>query len=100
LDLCFHGIFQTKNKAGEIGSSAMPHKVNPIDLKTRNLGNCKCHFEHLSAKLPLSRLQRDLTDSTVLRNIGVPMGHTLIGFESTLKGLNKLLLNEPNSTKI
>jgi adenylosuccinate lyase len=100
LDLCFHGIFQTKIKKGEIGSSAMPHKVNPIDFENSEFRDCKCYFEHLSAKLPLSRLQRDLTDSTVLRNIGVPMGHTLIGFESTLKGLNKLLLNEPNSTKI
>jgi adenylosuccinate lyase len=75
----------------------MPHKVNPIDFENSegNLGIANAIFEHLSAKLPLSRLQRDLTDSTVLRNIGVPMGHTLIGFESTLKGLNKLLLNEP-----
>jgi adenylosuccinate lyase len=88
--------FKQKIKAGEIGSSAMPHKVNPIDFENSegNLGIANAIFEHLSAKLPLSRLQRDLTDSTVLRNIGVPMGHTLIAFESTLKGLNKLLLNE------
>jgi adenylosuccinate lyase len=74
----------------------MPHKVNPIDFENSegNLGIANAIFEHLSAKLPLSRLQRDLTDSTVLRNIGVPMGHTLIAFEATLKGLNKLLLNE------
>ncbi len=89
--------FKQKIKAGEIGSSAMPHKVNPIDFENSegNLGIANAIFEHLSAKLPVSRLQRDLTDSTVLRNIGVPMGHTLIAFEATLKGLNKLLLNEP-----
>ncbi|WP_395056262.1 adenylosuccinate lyase [Flavobacterium sp.] len=89
--------FKQKIKAGEIGSSAMPHKVNPIDFENSegNLGIANAIFEHLSAKLPLSRLQRDLTDSTVLRNVGVPMGHTLIAFEATLKGLNKLLLNEP-----
>lgn len=89
--------FKQKIKAGEIGSSAMPHKVNPIDFENSegNLGMANAIFEHLSAKLPLSRLQRDLTDSTVLRNIGVPIGHTLIAFEATLKGLNKLLLNEP-----
>ena len=89
--------FKQKIKAGEIGSSAMPHKVNPIDFENSegNLGIANAIFEHLSAKLPLSRLQRDLTDSTVLRNIGVPLGHTLIAFEATLKGLNKLLLNEP-----
>ena len=88
--------FKQKIKEGEIGSSAMPHKVNPIDFENSegNLGMANALFEHLSAKLPLSRLQRDLTDSTVLRNIGVPIGHTLIGFEATLKGLNKLLLNE------
>ncbi|MFV5697664.1 adenylosuccinate lyase [Flavobacterium sp. ZT3R17] len=88
--------FKQKIKAGEIGSSAMPHKVNPIDFENSegNLGIANAIFEHLSAKLPLSRLQRDLTDSTVLRNIGVPMGHTIIAFEATLKGLNKLLLNE------
>jgi len=88
--------FKQKIKEGEIGSSAMPHKVNPIDFENSegNLGMANAIFEHLAAKLPLSRLQRDLTDSTVLRNIGVPIGHTLIGFESTLKGLNKLLLNE------
>jgi adenylosuccinate lyase len=88
--------FKQKIKAGEIGSSAMPHKVNPIDFENSegNLGIANAVFEHLSAKLPLSRLQRDLTDSTVLRNIGVPIGHTLIAFEATLKGLNKLLLNE------
>ena len=89
--------FKQKIKAGEIGSSAMPHKVNPIDFENSegNLGIANAIFEHLSAKLPISRLQRDLTDSTVLRNIGVPIGHTLIAFEATLKGLNKLLLNEP-----
>ena len=88
--------FKQKIKAGEVGSSAMPHKVNPIDFENSegNLGIANAVFEHLSAKLPLSRLQRDLTDSTVLRNVGVPFGHTLIGFKSTLKGLDKLLLNE------
>jgi adenylosuccinate lyase len=88
--------FKQKIKAGEIGSSAMPHKVNPIDFENSegNLGIANAIFEHLSAKLPVSRLQRDLTDSTVLRNIGVPFGHTLIAFEATLKGLDKLLLNE------
>ncbi len=87
--------FKQKIKADEIGSSAMPHKVNPIDFENSegNLGIANAIFEHLSAKLPLSRLQRDLTDSTVLRNIGVPIGHTLIGFEATLKGLDKLVLN-------
>ncbi|MBW3519294.1 adenylosuccinate lyase [Flavobacterium sp. NKUCC04_CG] len=87
--------FKQKIKAGEIGSSAMPHKVNPIDFENSegNLGIANAIFEHLSAKLPVSRLQRDLTDSTVLRNIGVPFGHTLIAFEATLKGLDKLLLN-------
>jgi len=89
--------FKQKIKAGEVGSSAMPHKVNPIDFENSegNLGIANAIFEHLSAKLPISRLQRDLTDSTVLRNVGVPFGHTLIGFKSTLKGLEKLLLNEP-----
>ncbi len=88
--------FKQKIKKGEVGSSAMPHKVNPIDFENSegNLGIANAIFEHLSAKLPISRLQRDLTDSTVLRNVGVPYGHTLIGFKSTLKGLNKLLLNE------
>lgn len=88
--------FKQKIKKGEIGSSAMPHKVNPIDFENSegNLGIANAIFEHLSAKLPISRLQRDLTDSTVLRNIGVPLGHTIIGFQSTLKGLDKLLLNE------
>jgi adenylosuccinate lyase len=88
--------FKQKIKKGEVGSSAMPHKVNPIDFENSegNLGIANALFEHLSAKLPVSRLQRDLTDSTVLRNIGVPFGHTLIAFQSTLKGLNKLLLNE------
>ena len=87
--------FKQKIKAGEVGSSAMPHKVNPIDFENSegNLGLANAIFEHLSAKLPVSRLQRDLTDSTVLRNIGVPFGHTIIAFTSTLKGLNKLLLN-------
>lgn len=88
--------FKQKIKAGEVGSSAMPHKVNPIDFENSegNLGIANAVFEHLSAKLPVSRLQRDLTDSTVLRNVGVPFGHTIIAFEATLKGLNKLLLNE------
>lgn len=88
--------FKQKIKAGEVGSSAMPHKVNPIDFENSegNLGIANAIFEHLSAKLPISRLQRDLTDSTVLRNVGVPFGHTLIGFKATLKGLDKLLLNE------
>ncbi|MFL1012958.1 adenylosuccinate lyase [Flavisericum labens] len=88
--------FKQKIKKGEVGSSAMPHKVNPIDFENSegNLGIANAVFEHLSAKLPISRLQRDLTDSTVLRNVGVPFGHTIIGFKSTLKGLNKLLLNE------
>ncbi|MBT8295546.1 MAG: adenylosuccinate lyase [Gramella sp.] len=88
--------FKQKIKKGEIGSSAMPHKVNPIDFENSegNLGIANALFEHLSAKLPVSRLQRDLTDSTVLRNIGVPVGHTIIAFKSTLKGLNKLLLND------
>jgi len=88
--------FGQKIKKGEIGSSAMPHKVNPIDFENSegNLGIANAFFEHLSAKLPISRLQRDLTDSTVLRNIGVPIAHTIIAFKSTLKGLNKLILNE------
>lgn len=87
--------FKQKIKAGEIGSSAMPHKVNPIDFENSegNLGIANALFEHLAAKLPISRLQRDLTDSTVLRNIGVPVAHTLIAIKSTIKGLNKLLLN-------
>jgi adenylosuccinate lyase len=88
--------FKQKIKKGEIGSSAMPHKVNPIDFENSegNLGIANAIFEHLSRKLPVSRMQRDLTDSTVLRNVGVPFGHTLIAFASTLKGLHKLLLNE------
>lgn len=88
--------FKQKIKEGEIGSSAMPHKVNPIDFENSegNLGVANALFEHLAAKLPISRLQRDLTDSTVLRNIGVPFGHTILAFKSTTKGLNKLLLNE------
>lgn len=88
--------FKQKIKEGEVGSSAMPHKVNPIDFENSegNLGIANAIFEHLSAKLPISRLQRDLTDSTVLRNVGVPFGHTLIGFKSTLTGLDKLVLNE------
>ena len=88
--------FKQKIKEGEIGSSAMPHKVNPIDFENAegNLGIANALFEHLSAKLPVSRLQRDLTDSTVLRNIGVPIAHSYIAFQSVLKGLNKLLLNE------
>lgn len=88
--------FKQKIKAGEVGSSAMPHKVNPIDFENAegNLGMANAILVHLSTKLPISRLQRDLTDSTVLRNIGVPMAHIEIAFKSLLKGLNKLLLNE------
>jgi adenylosuccinate lyase len=87
--------FRQKIRKGEIGSSAMPHKVNPIDFENGegNLGYANAIFEHLSMKLPVSRLQRDLTDSTVLRNVGVPIGHTLIAFNSLLKGLNKLIVN-------
>lgn len=88
--------FKQKIKAGEVGSSAMPHKVNPIDFENAegNFGVANALFEHLSAKLPISRLQRDLTDSTVLRNIGVPIGHTLIGLKSLVKGIGKLELNQ------
>jgi adenylosuccinate lyase len=88
--------FKQKIKAGEVGSSAMPHKVNPIDYENSegNLGMANAVLQFLAAKLPISRLQRDLTDSTVLRNVGVPMGHALIAFQSTLKGLRKLILNE------
>ena len=88
--------FKQKIKAGEVGSSAMPHKVNPIDFENSegNLGVANAVLEHLSSKLPVSRLQRDLTDSTVLRNVGVPFGHIVIAVQSSLKGLRKLLLNE------
>tara|TARA_B100000809_G_C15080910_1_gene509623 strand:- start:237 stop:1586 length:1350 start_codon:yes stop_codon:yes gene_type:complete len=88
--------FKQKLKEGEIGSSAMPHKVNPIDFENSegNIGLANAIFEHLSSKLPVSRLQRDLTDSTVLRNVGSPFAHTMIAFNSTMKGLSKLLLNE------
>lgn len=88
--------FKQKIKAGEVGSSAMPHKVNPIDFENSegNLGIANAILQHLATKLPVSRLQRDLTDSTVLRNVGVPMGHMIIALQSTLKGLRKLLLNE------
>jgi adenylosuccinate lyase len=87
--------FRQKIKKGEIGSSAMPHKINPIDFENGegNLGYANAIFEHLSMKLPISRLQRDLTDSTVIRNIGVPIGHSLIAFNSLLKGMNKLIVN-------
>ncbi len=103
LDLCRDawayvsmGYFRQKVEAGEVGSSAMPHKVNPIDFENAegNLGIANALFGHLSAKLPVSRLQRDLTDSTVLRNIGVPLAHTLIAFKSILKGLDKLQINQ------
>jgi len=88
--------FKQKIKAGEVGSSAMPHKVNPIDFENAegNLGVANALFEHLAAKLPISRLQRDLTDSTVLRNLGVPFAHSLIAYKSLLKGFSKLILNE------
>lgn len=88
--------FKQKIKAGEVGSSAMPHKVNPIDYENSegNLGMANAVLQFLAAKLPVSRLQRDLTDSTVLRNVGVPFGHGVIAIKSTLKGLRKLILNE------
>jgi adenylosuccinate lyase len=88
--------FKQKIKKGEVGSSTMPHKVNPIDFENSegNIGIANAAFEHLSRKLPVSRLQRDLTDSTVTRNIGVPFAHTLIAVSSTLRGLDKLLLNK------
>jgi adenylosuccinate lyase len=88
--------FKQKIKAGEVGSSAMPHKVNPIDFENAegNLGIANALYEHLAAKLPISRLQRDLTDSTVLRNIGVPIGHTLLALKSLEKGIGKLELNK------
>ena len=93
--------FKQRIKAGEVGSSAMPHKVNPIDFENAegNLGVANALLGHLSVKLPVSRLQRDLTDSTVLRNVGVPFGHILIAIQSSLKGLRKLLLNEPAITR-
>jgi adenylosuccinate lyase len=93
--------FKQKIKAGEVGSSAMPHKVNPIDFENAegNLGFANAIFEFLAGKLPISRLQRDLTDSTVLRNIGVPIAHTYIAIQSILKGLNKVELNEPAITR-
>ena len=88
--------FKQQTKKGEVGSSAMPHKVNPIDFENAegNLGIANALLEHLSAKLPVSRLQRDLTDSTVLRNIGVPVAHTILSIAAIEKGLNKLILNE------
>lgn len=88
--------FKQKITAGQIGSSAMPHKVNPIDFENAegNLGLANAMFEHLAAKLPISRLQRDLTDSTVLRNIGVPFAYTMIALKSLIRGMNKLILNE------
>jgi adenylosuccinate lyase len=93
--------FKQKIKAGEVGSSAMPHKVNPIDFENSegNIGIANALFEHLSAKLPVSRLQRDLTDSTVLRNVGVPLAHTSIAFGALLRGLNKLIIREDNINK-
>eukprot|EP00285_Hemiselmis_virescens_P006671 CAMPEP_0173379742 /NCGR_PEP_ID=MMETSP1356-20130122/2565_1 /TAXON_ID=77927 ORGANISM="Hemiselmis virescens, Strain PCC157" /NCGR_SAMPLE_ID=MMETSP1356 /ASSEMBLY_ACC=CAM_ASM_000847 /LENGTH=513 /DNA_ID=CAMNT_0014333133 /DNA_START=23 /DNA_END=1564 /DNA_ORIENTATION=- len=103
IDLCrdiwtyiSQGLFKQKTKAGEIGSSAMPHKVNPIDFENSegNLGFANAIFGHLSEKLPISRLQRDLTDSTVTRNIGIPFGHTIVSFDSLIKGLMKLKLDE------
>ena len=90
------GYFKQKIKEGEVGSSTMPHKVNPIDFENAegNLGVANSVFEHLASKLPVSRLQRDLTDSTVIRNLGVPFAHSLIAYTSLMKGLNKLLLNK------
>jgi adenylosuccinate lyase len=94
--------FRQKIKEGEVGSTAMPHKFNPIDFENAegNLGFANAIYEHLSSKLPVSRLQRDLTDSTVLRNIGVPVAHSIISVKSLLKGLNKLILNRSAIEKI
>ena len=94
-------LFKQRIKEGEVGSSAMPHKVNPIDFENSegNIGLANALFGHLAEKLPVSRLQRDLTDSTVLRNIGVPLSYTLIAFRSTMRGLDKLLINEENIRK-
>ena len=88
--------FKQKVNKDEVGSSAMPHKVNPIDFENAegNLGVANALYEHLSRKLPISRLQRDLTDSTVLRNIGVPIAHSLLAYDSIIKGINKLIVNE------
>ena len=98
----FLSSIKQKIKKGEIGSSAMPHKVNPIDFENAegNLGIANAMFSHLADKLPVSRLQRDLTDSTVLRNIGVPVGHTLIAVQSIIKGLNKLIVNTEKINKV
>jgi Adenylosuccinate lyase len=89
--------FKQKLRKNEVGSSAMPHKINPIDFENAegNMGVANAVFEHLSSKLPISRLQRDLTDSTALRNIGVPFAHTLVAFKSIEKGLNSLIINDP-----
>lgn len=88
--------FKQKIKSNEVGSSAMPHKVNPIDFENAegNLGIANALYEHFAAKLPISRMQRDLTDSTVLRNVGLPMAHTIIAFKNILRGMDKLILNE------
>ena len=95
MDIYLNGLLQAKNQRGEVGSSAMPYKVNPIDFENAegNLGMANAILNFFSEKLPISRLQRDLTDSTVLRNVGVPLGHTLIGLLSIQKGLEKLLVN-------
>src|SRR5690606_7026956 len=103
-DVCQYismNYFKQRIIKGEVGSSAMPHKVNPIDFENAegNLGMANAIFEHLSSKLPISRLQRDLTDSTVLRNIGVPFAHTIIAMKSIEKGLSKLLVNEAKITE-
>jgi adenylosuccinate lyase len=95
------GYFKQKISKNEVGSSAMPHKVNPIDFENAegNLGLANASFEFIANKLPISRLQRDLTDSTVLRNLGVPFGHTLIAFQSLLRGMGKLLINDDRIKK-
>lgn len=95
------GYFKQKISKNEVGSSAMPHKVNPIDFENAegNFGLANASFEFIANKLPISRLQRDLTDSTVLRNLGVPFGHTLIAFQSLLRGMSKLLINDDRIKK-
>ena len=96
------GMFKQKTIAGEVGSSTMPHKVNPIDFENSegNIGIANALYDHLAAKLPVSRMQRDLTDSTVLRNMGVGIAHSVIAYQSTLKGLSKLELNESRLSEI